>query len=97
MSSHQQQQQQQRQQQHWQQQQQQQPEQQQKLQQQQQPEDAAADPRGHAAGSAMASSVGHESAEKQVVDSDPEQLRVPCVSIAGWDESPVSVGYLFHC
>ena len=71
--------------------------QQQYQQQQQQPEDAAAEPHGHAAVSAEASSAGHESGGKQGVESGPEQLPVPCVSIAGWDESPVSVGYLFHC
>ena len=66
-------------------------------QQQQQPEVPAAGSLGNAAGSAEASGAGHESVVKQVVETDPEQLPVPCVSIAGWDESPVSVGYLFHC
>ena len=28
----------------------------------------------------------------QQADAEPEQLRVPCISIAGWDESPVAVG-----
>lgn len=69
----------------------------QQQQQQQQPEDAAGAPHGRAAGSAETSSAGHQSPGKQGNESDPEQLGVPCVSIAGWDESPVSVGYLFHC
>ena len=60
---------------------------------QQQPADAAAEPHGRTGGSAEASSAGHQSAGKQSVQSGAEQLPVPCVSIAGWDESPVSVGY----
>ena len=64
---------------------------------QQQPADAAAEPHGRAGGSAEASSAGHESAGQQSMQSGAEQLPVPCVSIAGWDESPVSVGYMLHC
>lgn len=65
--------------------------------QQQQPADAAAEPHGRAGGSAEASNAGHESAGKQSMQSGAEQLPVPSVSIAGWDESPVSVGYPLHC
>ena len=71
--------------------------QQQQQQWQQQPEDAAAEPHGCPADSAEVSGAGYKSSQKKAVESSAEQLQVPCVSIAGWDESPVSVSYLFHC
>lgn len=62
-------------------------------QQQQQQEVAAAEPHGSAAGPAESSSAGRDATGKQCMDRQPKQLPVPCISIAGWDELPVSVGH----
>lgn len=70
---------------------------QQQQQQQQRQEDAAAEPHDSAAGLAESSSAGHESTGKQQREREPKQLPVPCISIAGRDELPVSVSQPTHC
>lgn len=54
-------------------------------------EDPTADSNGRAAGDGK-SSAGVMPAVKQKAGRDAKQLPVPCASIVGWDESPVSVG-----
>lgn len=54
-------------------------------------EDPTADSNGRAAGHGE-SGAGITPAVKQKAGRGAKQLPVPCVSIVGWDESPVSVG-----
>ena len=54
-------------------------------------EDSIAESTARAAGDEK-SSAGRRLPVKQHAGRDAKQLPVPCVSIVGWDESPVSVG-----
>ncbi|KAL3153737.1 hypothetical protein ABBQ32_013330 [Trebouxia sp. C0010 RCD-2024] len=58
-------------------------------------EDPTADSNGRAAGDGK-SSAGVMPAVKQKAGRDAKQLPVPCASIVGWDESPVSVDDVFQ-
>ena len=64
--------------------------------QQHQSESAPAELDSNAAG-AEGASAAHKPAAKQCIEKESKQLPVPCVSIAGWEESPVSVGCQTRC